>query len=441
MPGIILSIDLSEPIFLMAFICCEEVLEGEVLLGEELARHLVGLALVERLLGLLDEGEHVAHVEDAAGHPVGVEDLEVGDLLTGRGEHDRLAGDLGDRQGRATAGVAVELGQDDTGEGDALVEGLGGLDRGLADHRVDDEEDLVGLRSPSRMSAACCMRFVVDGEAAGGVDDDDVVLLGPRLLDAHPGDGDGVTERPGALAGAEDGVVAAHVAALGREDGDAGALADDLELGDGVGALEVGRDEERRVPWSLSHLPSLPAKVVLPEPCRPASMMTVGGCLAKRIVRVCPPRIATSSSCTILTTCWAGLSAWLTSAPRARSRTEWVNRLTTGSATSASSRARRMSRIVALTSDSVSRPLPRRFLKVAVSRSDRDANTGQGYPLAAEFRPRRTPDAADAAESLPTSRLAALPRWRSGASQVSMIIATACAARAGGERPPPNSVT
>ena len=44
-----------------------------------------------------------------------------------------------------------------------------------------------------------------------------------------------------------DGVVAADVAALGREDGDAGALADDLELGHGVGALEVGGDEERRV--------------------------------------------------------------------------------------------------------------------------------------------------------------------------------------------------
>ena len=134
-------------------------------------------------------------------------------------------------------------------------------------------------------------------------------------------------------------------------------------------------------PWSLSHLPSLPAKVVLPDPCRPASMITVGGCLASVSCRVCPPRIATSSSCTILTTCWAGLSAWLTSAPSARSRTRPVKRLTTGSATSASSSASRMSRTVALTSDSDRRPLPRRFLKVAVSRSDRDANTRQGYPL------------------------------------------------------------
>ncbi len=33
-------------------------------------------------------------------------------------------------------------------------------------------------------------------------------------------------------------------------------------------------------PWPLSHLASLPASVVLPAPCRPASMITVGGVLA-----------------------------------------------------------------------------------------------------------------------------------------------------------------
>ena len=41
--------------------------------------------------------------------------------------------------------------------------------------------------------------------------------------------------------------MAAHVAALGREDRHAGALAGDLELGDGVGSLQVGGDEQRGV--------------------------------------------------------------------------------------------------------------------------------------------------------------------------------------------------
>ena len=50
-------------------------------------------------------------------------------------------------------------------------------------------------------------------------------------------------------------------------------------------------------------------------------MMTVGGCFANWMRRVSPPRIVTSSSLTICTTCWAGLRAFDTSSPRARSRT------------------------------------------------------------------------------------------------------------------------
>ena len=123
----------------------QEVLEGEVLAGQHLAGHLLGLFGVERLLGLLDEGEHVAHVEDPRGHAVGVEQLEVGELLAGGREHDRHAGDRDHGQRGAAAGVAVELGEHDAVEADALVEGLRGGHRVLADHRVDHEQRLVGL--------------------------------------------------------------------------------------------------------------------------------------------------------------------------------------------------------------------------------------------------------------------------------------------------------
>ena len=75
------------------------------------------------------------------------------------------------------------------------------------------------------------------------------------------------------------------------------------------------------LPCSLSQSASLAASVVLPAPWRPASMITVGPDLAYRSRRVSPPRISTSSSLTILTTCWAGFSAPLTSSPRARSLT------------------------------------------------------------------------------------------------------------------------
>src|SRR5207302_1074652 len=61
-------------------------------------------------LGLLDQRHHIAHPEDPLRHPVGVETLELIELLARRGEHDRLAGDRFHRQRGAAAGIAVELG-------------------------------------------------------------------------------------------------------------------------------------------------------------------------------------------------------------------------------------------------------------------------------------------------------------------------------------------
>ena len=73
----------------------------------------------------------------------------------------------------------------------------------------------------------------------------------------------------------------------GAKNGEAGALSDDLELGDGVGALEVGRDEERRVALVLEPLAE-PARRTSSCPSLEAGqMMTVAACLAK-LVRSCP---------------------------------------------------------------------------------------------------------------------------------------------------------
>ena len=70
----------------------EEVVEAELLLPD-LLLELLGTIGVDRLLGLLDEGQHVAHPEDARCHPVGMEGLELRQLLAARAVEDRLAGD------------------------------------------------------------------------------------------------------------------------------------------------------------------------------------------------------------------------------------------------------------------------------------------------------------------------------------------------------------
>ena len=80
------------------------------------------------------------------------------ELLAGRGVEDRLAGDRLDRQRGAAAGVAVELGHHHAVELGRLGEALGDVDRVLAGHRVDDQQDVVGLgracgSRPARPSA------------------------------------------------------------------------------------------------------------------------------------------------------------------------------------------------------------------------------------------------------------------------------------------------
>ena len=139
--------------------------------------------------------EHVAHAQDAAGHPVGVEDVEVLELLAAGREQDRHAGDLAHRQRGTAAGVAVELGQHHAGEADALTERLGGGDGVLADHRVEHEDHFVGIHGVADR-AGLAHQLLVDAEAACGVDDDDVVVLGLGLGQARGRDGDRVTRAP-----------------------------------------------------------------------------------------------------------------------------------------------------------------------------------------------------------------------------------------------------
>jgi len=164
-----------------------------------------------------------------------VEHVEVGHALAVGGEHDRFAGDPGDRQRRAAAGVTVQLGQHHAVETDAVGERLGGVHRILADHRVHDEQDLSGIHRVPDVGRLL-HQVGVDAQPAGGVDDHHVVELAHRVQDRAARHLDGVAHT---------------VARLGGEDMDAGPLADDLQLVDRVGALEVRGHEQRAVPLLL----------------------------------------------------------------------------------------------------------------------------------------------------------------------------------------------
>ena len=117
-------------------------------------------------------------------------------------------------------------------------------------------------------------------------------------------------------------------------------------------------------PFCFSFPAIFAVAVVFPAPCKPHIIMVVMDLPGWSLISVVSDPIrATISSLTILITIWPGFKPFMTSLPIARSSTAFTNCLTTLKFTSASRSASLTSFNAVLTSSSVRRPLPRRFLK------------------------------------------------------------------------------
>src|SRR4051794_19069690 len=117
--------------------------------------------------------------------------------------------------------------------------------------------------------------------------------------------------------------------------------------------------------------------------------MVVGGRGEKARRESEEPRSSVSSSWTILTTCWPGVRLFRTSSPSARSRTCATNCLTTPKLTSASSRARRTSRMAREIASSSRTPRPRRSPRALWSLSLSASNIGRRVAALETAQPAR----------------------------------------------------
>ena len=210
---------------------------------EALAQHPLGFGGGSGVgvgLGRLDDAHDITHAEDALGHAVRVENLEGLGLLAHGDELDGLARHGADGQCATAAGVAVELGHDDTVEVSALGELGNDVDDVLTSHRVDDHEDLVGLDRALDVDGLL-HHELVDLETSSGIDDDHVAEVVDCLLDG--------------LARDRDGVLA--VTAVDRH---ANLAAEGLELVSRGGTVRVARGELRRVALLLEHVGKLGAR-------------------------------------------------------------------------------------------------------------------------------------------------------------------------------------
>ena len=100
---------------------------------------------------------------------------------------DRGAGDGAHRQRGAATGVAVHAGEYDAGDGEGIVKRLGGVDCVLAGHGIDDEQGFCRVGGGAHL-ADFVHQLLIDGQAAGGVEDDDVEAF--AAADIHGAIGD-----------------------------------------------------------------------------------------------------------------------------------------------------------------------------------------------------------------------------------------------------------
>ena len=88
---------------------------------------LLGLLFIIVLLGLFNKGQHIAHAEDPAGHPIRMERLNHIQLFAGAYKFDRLAGGGLDGKGCAASCVAVQLGEYHAVDAQRLVKRRSGV--------------------------------------------------------------------------------------------------------------------------------------------------------------------------------------------------------------------------------------------------------------------------------------------------------------------------
>ena len=225
--------------------------------GRQLFSGLACLLLIELLLRLLDKRHDVAHIENARRHTVGVEDLEVLQPLAGGGEQDRLAGHGRHGQRGTATGVAIKLGQHHAGEVHALIEGLGGLHGILTDHRIDDEQNLIRLHGIANI-ARLLHQLLIHAETAGGIDDHRVIQL---LLGEFHGVTSDLHRVASGLAWSHDRFAAIGLHALLRRiHRHIRAFANHLQLCHCVRALQIGRNQQRRVAGILQPVAELAGK-------------------------------------------------------------------------------------------------------------------------------------------------------------------------------------
>ena len=163
-----------------------EVLQIEALALFELGDQLIRFALVELTFGFFYQRENVAHPQDTGGNTLRVERLQRFDLLAHTEELDRFTGDMTHRQRRTATGITISFGQDDTGQRQRIVKGLGSIGCILTGHGIDHKQRLDRIDRGMQLFDLCHHRFI-NMKTTSGVDNNHIFMLQARILNRIAG--------------------------------------------------------------------------------------------------------------------------------------------------------------------------------------------------------------------------------------------------------------
>ena len=160
-----------------------------------------------------------------------MEYLQIVELFAHTRKLDRLSGHGAHRKGRTAAGVAVELGQNDTGNAESLMKRRSHIHGILSGHGVNHQQDFLrlhGLLDPAEL----LHQLLVDMQPSRGIQNHVVVAVIPRVGHRLLGN--------------------LHRVALSPlKDGHSRLFTDHLQLIDGSGTVYVARHQQRAVPLPL----------------------------------------------------------------------------------------------------------------------------------------------------------------------------------------------
>ena len=195
--------------------------------------HFKSFFLVKALLGLFYKREHIAHAEDARGHTVGVERLDLIELFADADEFDGLAGACFYRKRRAAARIAVKLREHDAGDTERVVECVCRVHGILAGHCIDNEQYLARFYLITDV-LKLLHKLLVNVQAACRIEEHKVVAVLFRMLDCGLCDIDGICR--------------SHL-----EHGDVELFADGFQLLYGSRAIDIARGQQRTLAL-LAHI-------------------------------------------------------------------------------------------------------------------------------------------------------------------------------------------